>query len=97
VAEAQDVPAVLIDEQLGHAVAGGVAGRRVEESDARRAGSALCAIPSLGDSAVVGASVIVAEYLKHATLSPEALVKLARELRGAPSPRPSPGRIDAAL
>lgn len=39
--------------------------------------------PSGRDSAVLGTSVIVTEYIRHSKLSPEALVKLTRELREA--------------
>lgn len=35
------------------------------------------------DSAVLGTSAIVTEYIRHSKLSPEALVKLTRELRDA--------------
>lgn len=38
---------------------------------------------SAGDVAVLGASAIVTEYIRHSKLSPEALVKLTRELRDA--------------
>lgn len=38
---------------------------------------------NVGDSAVLGTSAIVTEYIKHSRLSPEAVVKLARELRDA--------------
>lgn len=39
--------------------------------------------PSGRDSAVLGASAIVTEYIKHSKLSPEGLVKLTRDLRNA--------------
>ncbi|MCC6383300.1 MAG: hypothetical protein IT304_12410, partial [Dehalococcoidia bacterium] len=39
--------------------------------------------PTGSDSAVRGASAIVTEYIRHSKLSPEALVKLTRELRDA--------------
>jgi transcriptional regulator with XRE-family HTH domain len=38
------------------------------------------AAPCRGDSAVLGTSAIVTEYIRHSKLSPEGLVKLTREL-----------------
>lgn len=41
------------------------------------------ATPSGSDSVVLGTSAIVTEYIRHSKLSPEALVKLTRDLRDA--------------
>lgn len=54
-----------------------------EEKSESKVTTSAGAAPSLGDSTVLGTSAIVTEYIRHSKLSPEALVKLTRELREA--------------
>lgn len=60
-----------------------ISGESLEEKSDDEAPRSAAAIPSLGDSAVLGTSAIVTEYIRHSRLSPDALVKLTRDLRDA--------------
>jgi transcriptional regulator with XRE-family HTH domain len=60
----------------------GVEGEKAADAEGEQP-SAAGGMPTAGAAAVRATSAIVTEYIRHSTLSPDALVRLTRELRDA--------------